>query len=207
MASCTREATNVGISAVPWNGWCTSVQTLDLVEAHPHIGTNKLPLIIQRMREAICEAGGQVHLERLIDVEAVGGCWTRCIGRTSQRRTSPTPAHRFILATGHSARDVFELFDAKGWALEAKPFAMGAHRTPQSLVDSIQYHGEERGEVLPPASYRLVCQANGRGFIRFACVPAVSSRRALRNQNRWSPTGGRLRSETTPLPTQEWWCN
>ena len=145
-----------------------------LVDAHPHIGTNKLPHIIQRMREAICAAGGQVHFgARLVDVEAVDGAldavaWEDVATGERHRR----PANRLILATGHSARDVFELFDAKGWALEAKPFAMGVRiEHPQSLVDAIQYHGEERGDVLPPASYRLVCQANGRGVHSFCMCP------------------------------------
>lgn len=145
-----------------------------LVEAHPHIGTNKLPSIIQRMREAICAAGGQVHFgARLVDVEAVDGVmdavqWEDVETGERHRRD----ANRLILATGHSARDVFELFDAKGWALEAKPFAMGVRiEHPQALVDSIQYHGEERGDNLPPASYRLVCQANGRGVHSFCMCP------------------------------------
>jgi len=145
-----------------------------LVDAHPHIGTNKLPQIIQRMREAICAAGGQVHFgARLVDVEAVDGvldaiAWEDVATGERHRR----PAKHLILATGHSARDVFELFDAKGWALEAKPFAMGVRiEHPQSLVDAIQYHGEERGDVLPPASYRLVCQANGRGVHTFCMCP------------------------------------
>lgn len=145
-----------------------------LVEAHPHIGTNKLPSIIQRMREAICSAGGQVHFgARLVDVEAVDGVlealeWEDVATGKRHRR----PAKSLVLATGHSARDVFELFDAKGWALEAKPFAMGVRiEHPQALVDSIQYHGEERGECLPPASYRLVCQANGRGVHSFCMCP------------------------------------
>ena len=145
-----------------------------LVDAHPHIGTNKLPQIIQRMREAICAAGGQVHFgARLVDVEAVDGAldavaWEDVATGERHRR----PAKHLILATGHSARDVFELFDAKGWALEAKPFAMGVRiEHPQSLVDAIQYHGEERGDVLPPASYRLVCQANGRGVHSFCMCP------------------------------------
>ena len=145
-----------------------------LVDAHPHIGTNKLPQIIERMREAICAAGGQVHFgARLVDVEAVDGvldavAWEDVDTGERHRR----PAKRLILATGHSARDVFELFDAKGWALEAKPFAMGVRiEHPQSLVDAIQYHGEERGDVLPPASYRLVCQANGRGVHSFCMCP------------------------------------
>ena len=113
-----------------------------LVDAHPHIGTNKLPQIIQRMREAICAAGGQVHFgARLVDVEAVDGAldavaWEDVATGERHRR----PAKRLILATGHSARDVFELFDTKGWALEAKPFAMGVRiEHTQSLVDAIQY--------------------------------------------------------------------
>lgn len=145
-----------------------------LVDAHPHIGTNKLPQIIERMREAICAAGGQVHFgARLVDVESVDGAlnavtWENVATGERHRR----PAKHLILATGHSARDVFELFDAKGWALEAKPFAMGVRiEHPQSLVDAIQYHGEERGDVLPPASYRLVCQANGRGVHSFCMCP------------------------------------
>ncbi len=145
-----------------------------LVDAHPHIGTNKLPQIIERMRKAICAAGGQVHFgARLVDVEAVDGvldavAWEDVATGERHRR----PAKRLILATGHSARDVFELFDTKGWALEAKPFAMGVRiEHPQSLVDAIQYHGEERGDVLPPATYRLVCQANGRGVHSFCMCP------------------------------------
>ena len=145
-----------------------------LVDTHPHIGTNKLPQIIQRMREAICAAGGVVHFgARLVDVEAVDGALDAVAWEdvaTGERHRHP--AKHLILATGHSARDVFELFDAKGWALEAKPFAMGVRiEHPQSLVDAIQYHGEERGDVLPPASYRLVCQANGRGVHSFCMCP------------------------------------
>ena len=99
-----------------------------------------------------------------------------------------------ILATGHSARDVFELVDSKGWALEAKPFAMGVRiEHPQTLIDAIQYHGEERGEVLPPASYRLVCQANGRGVHSFCMCPGGIVAPCATEQeqvvtNGWSPS-------------------
>ncbi len=145
-----------------------------LVDAHPHIGTNKLPDIISRMRIAICEAGGQVHFgARVMDIQTVDGVlnaveWE---GVATGRRTVST-SKCLILATGHSARDVFELFHSKGWMLEAKPFAMGVRiEHPQALVDSIQYHGEDRGVALPPASYRLVCQANGRGVHSFCMCP------------------------------------
>lgn len=167
-----------------------------LVEAHPHIGTNKLPQIIERMREAILAAGGQVHFGcRVVDLEETSGqlksvTWERVDG---QERVS-MPARDVILATGHSARDVFELFEAKGWALEAKPFAMGVRiEHPQGLVDSIQYHGEKRGDALPPAAYRLVCQANGRGVHSFCMCPGGIVAPCATEQeqvvtNGWSPS-------------------
>lgn len=167
-----------------------------LVEAHPHIGTNKLPQIIERMREAIVAAGGQVHFgSRVVDIVAPAGqvealVWEDCA--TGQQQRAETG--QVILATGHSARDVFELIDSKGWALEAKPFAMGVRvEHPQSLIDSIQYHGEERGEVLPPASYRLVCQAQGRGVHSFCMCPGGIVAPCATEQeqvvtNGWSPS-------------------
>jgi uncharacterized FAD-dependent dehydrogenase len=167
-----------------------------LVEAHPHIGTNKLPQIIERMREAILAAGGEVHFGcRVVDLEAESKqlqsmTWERL--ETSERIC--VPARNIILATGHSARDVFELFDAKGWALEAKPFAMGVRiEHPQGLVDAIQYHGESRGDALPPASYRLVCQANGRGVHSFCMCPGGIVAPCATEQeqvvtNGWSPS-------------------
>lgn len=167
-----------------------------LVDAHPHIGTNKLPQIIERMREAIVAAGGQVHFGcRVVDIAAPTGRiealeW---VDSSTDERTR-AEADQVILATGHSARDVFELVDSKGWALEAKPFAMGVRiEHPQTLIDSIQYHGEERGEVLPPASYRLVCQANGRGVHSFCMCPGGIVAPCATEQeqvvtNGWSPS-------------------
>jgi uncharacterized FAD-dependent dehydrogenase len=131
----------------------------------------------------------------VVDLEAASGklhaiAWQNL---ESQERVS-VPTDRVILATGHSARDVFELFDAKGWALEAKPFAMGVRiEHPQGLVDSIQYHGEPRGDALPPASYRLVCQANGRGVHSFCMCPGGIVAPCATEQeqvvtNGWSPS-------------------
>jgi len=145
-----------------------------LIDAHPHIGTNKLPQIIERMRAAIEDAGGQVHFGcRMVDIAADGGQvsgvhWVNV--ETDEVHSAET--ERIIMATGHSARDVFELMESKGWALEAKPFAMGVRiEHPQELVDRIQYSGQSRGEWLPPASYRLVCQVNGRGVHSFCMCP------------------------------------
>lgn len=140
-----------------------------LIEAHPHIGTNKLPQIIQDIREKIIEMGGKVLFEtRLIDIliknNEVQGIVTQN-GET-------IIASKIILATGHSARDIFELLDRKKVFIEAKPFALGVRAEhPQSLIDSIQYSCDYRGELLPPAPYSIVKQVNGRGMYSFCMCP------------------------------------
>ncbi|MGV3460181.1 MAG: NAD(P)/FAD-dependent oxidoreductase [Flavobacterium sp.] len=142
-----------------------------LVEAHPHIGTNKLPKIIKAMREKIIEFGGQVLFDtRVTDIlikdNAVEGVVTQN-GNTHFSK-------QIILATGHSARDIFELLDRKKIYIEAKPFALGVRAEhPQSLIDSIQYSCgfDGRGEFLPPAPYAIVKQVNGRGMYSFCMCP------------------------------------
>lgn len=140
-----------------------------LVEAHPHIGTNKLPKIIQDIREKIIECGGVVLFETrvndiLVKNNEVYGVETH----TGQQLL----AQKIILATGHSARDIFELLDRKKILIEAKPFALGVRAEhPQSLIDSIQYSCDFRGEFLPPAPYSIVKQVNGRGMYSFCMCP------------------------------------
>ncbi len=127
-----------------------------LVEAHPHIGTNKLPKIIKAMREKIIEFGGKVLFDtKVVDIlvkdNAVQGVVTQ--------NNDVISAKQVILATGHSARDIFELLDRKKVYIEAKPFALGVRAEhPQSLIDSIQYSCgfDGRGEFLPPAPYAIV---------------------------------------------------
>ncbi len=139
-----------------------------LYEAHPHIGTDKLPGIIRNIRRTIVEAGGEIHFEkRVTDFEIKGG---RIAGvRCGDERIE---AAAVVLATGHSAHDVYELLHRRGVRLEAKPFAMGVRiEHPQALIDSIQYHCESRGEYLPAASYSLVSQERGRGVYSFCMCP------------------------------------
>ncbi|MFY9214980.1 MAG: FAD-binding protein [Flavobacteriaceae bacterium] len=140
-----------------------------LVEAHPHIGTNKLPAIITAMREAVIAHGGAVHFNaKLTDIkiennsikglEINGDTW-----------------HDFsevVLATGHSARDIFYLLHKRGVTIAAKPFALGVRvEHTQELINDIQYHGDHQNPYLPPASYALVEQVNGMGVYSFCMCP------------------------------------
>ncbi|MHA6279173.1 NAD(P)/FAD-dependent oxidoreductase [Salinimicrobium sp. CAU 1759] len=140
-----------------------------LVEAHPHIGTNKLPAIIQDITQAIIEHGGEVLFNsRVVDIlvrnDEVEGVLLKD-GRN-------IGAKKVILATGHSARDIFELLYEKNIQIEAKPFALGVRvEHPQALIDKIQYHTDNRGEFLPPSSYSIVKQVGGRGVYSFCMCP------------------------------------
>ena len=139
-----------------------------LYEAHPHIGTDKLPAIISRIRRTIVDAGGLFLFDKKVtDLRIVRG---RIEGVACGDERIDGAA--VVLATGHSARDIYELLHARRIRLEAKPFAMGVRiEHPQALIDSIQYHCETRGEYLPAASYSLVSQENGRGVYSFCMCP------------------------------------
>jgi uncharacterized FAD-dependent dehydrogenase len=140
-----------------------------LVEAHPHIGTNKLPQIIQDIREKIIECGGQVLFETRVTDFIIKN--NEIKGITTQNGDT-IAANKVILATGHSARDIFELLDRKKILIEAKPFALGVRAEhPQELIDKIQYSCDLRGDYLPPAPYSIVKQVNGRGMYSFCMCP------------------------------------
>jgi len=148
-----------------------------MVDSHPHIGTNRLPAIITSMRETIENSGGEVLFNTLLtDLEVKDGKLVSA-SLTSGNATDVRKCAAMILATGHSARDVFKMLNRNGILVEAKPFALGVRvEHPQSYVDTVQYHGEDRlnfnsEERLPAASYKLVCQIDGRGVHSFCMCP------------------------------------
>ena len=141
-----------------------------LVDAHPHIGTNKLPVVVQNIRETILKHGGEIYFETRVTDFIIKNNKIQAIQLLNGEEM---PVNRVILATGHSARDIFYLLHKKEIALEAKSFAMGVRvEHPQHIIDSIQYHCiGERHELLPAASYSLVQQINDRGVYSFCMCP------------------------------------
>lgn len=140
-----------------------------LVDAHPHIGTNKLPDIITKMRETILKFGGEIHFEtRLTDFIIDKN---KLVGIEINHEKN-IYAKACILATGHSARDIFYLLDNRNIKIEFKTFAMGVRvEHPQSLIDQIQYKTPERGDYLPPSAYSLVEQVDNKGVYSFCMCP------------------------------------
>jgi uncharacterized FAD-dependent dehydrogenase len=141
-----------------------------LVDAHPHIGTNKLPKVVANIRETILKYGGEIHFEtRLTDFNIKNNKITSIVLNNEEEMT----VHKVILATGHSARDIFYLLHKKNIQLEAKSFAMGVRvEHPQHIIDSIQYHCSGlRDSLLPAAAYSLVQQVNDRGVYSFCMCP------------------------------------
>ncbi|MFT5986182.1 MAG: putative FAD-dependent dehydrogenase, partial [Planctomycetota bacterium] len=162
-----------------------------LVEAHPHIGTNKLPKIITAMREAIVEAGGEVHFNsKLTDITISDGTITAITINDTKKQIF----ENVILATGHSARDIFYLLHKRGVKIESKPFAIGVRvEHQQELIDYIQYHGDSDNPYLPPASYALVEQVDGMGVYSFCMCPGGIIAPCATEQeevvtNGWSPS-------------------
>jgi len=165
-----------------------------LYTAHPHIGTNKLPGIIQNMRQQIIDAGGEVHFNmQVTDLELKDNQIKKVVCASGEE----FDGDRVILATGHSAKDIFYLLESKKILIEPKPFALGVRiEHPQALIDSIQYHcaiSKERDPFLPPAAYQLVDQVNSRGVFSFCMCPGGIIATASTSQkelvvNGWSPS-------------------
>ena len=140
-----------------------------LVDAHPHIGTDKLPRVIENMRNNIIACGGEVHFETRMDALIIEN--QKVVGiETNTGKTFRGPV---ILATGHSARDVYRWLHANGVTLEAKGIAVGVRlEHPSHLIDQIQYHNKNgRGKYLPAAEYSFVTQVDGRGVYSFCMCP------------------------------------
>jgi len=153
-----------------------------LADAHPHIGTDRLPLVIESLRRTIVRSGGEVHFQtrmtsllvdnhrRVAGIEAV----VATVGDNGQTRYLEREFHGpVVLATGHSARDVYRYLDKMGLAIEAKGIAVGVRlEHPATLIDQIQYHSRQgRGKYLPAAEYAMVTQVEGRGVYSFCMCP------------------------------------
>ena len=139
-----------------------------LIEAHPHIGSDKLPVVVENIRKCIIEHGGEYHFDsRVTDIEKKGDGSFDVTVMSGDVFSSK----KVILATGHSARDIYEMFDRKGWEIQAKGFALGVRvEHPQSLINKIQYHGKYQ-PYMPTAEYSFVTQIEGRGVFSFCMCP------------------------------------
>ncbi|WP_370407779.1 NAD(P)/FAD-dependent oxidoreductase [Tenacibaculum dicentrarchi] len=145
-----------------------------LIDAHPHIGTNKLPKIIQNIRENIIKYGGEVHFDTRVTDFVIKNSKIQAIRlKNKSNSENEMTVNSVILATGHSARDIYELLNRKNILLKAKSFAMGVRvEHPQEIIDQIQYSCDgQRDELLPAAAYSLVQQVNNRGVYSFCMCP------------------------------------
>jgi uncharacterized FAD-dependent dehydrogenase len=162
-----------------------------LIDARPHIGTNKLPQIITAIRETIQNAGGEIRFD--CKVVALDIQFSKIIG-VKTATDDHIKANAVILATGHSAADVFHMLHSQNILIEAKPFALGVRiEHPQYIIDQAQYHCENRGEFLPPSYYSLVEQVDDRGVFSFCMCPGgiIAPCATDHNEivvNGWSPS-------------------
>ncbi len=162
-----------------------------LYEAHPHIGTNKLPQIITKMRKTIEDSGGEFHFNSKVTELIIENDTCKGVQLSNGEKIK---GESVILATGHSARDIYFMLQNQKVHIEAKPFALGVRiEHPQALIDSLQYHCTIRSEYLPPAAYSLVHQAKGKGVFSFCMCPGGIIAPSMTNPeeivvNGWSPS-------------------
>ena len=152
-----------------------------LIDAHPHIGSDRLPVVVENIRKCIIEHGGEYHFDSRVtdivkrpdgqfDVYTCHSDLSSCHPEQSEGSSTYT-SRKVILATGHSARDIYEMFHRKGWELQAKGFALGVRvEHPQSLINKIQYHGKYQ-PYMPTAEYSFVTQVLDRGVFSFCMCP------------------------------------
>ena len=140
-----------------------------LIDAHPHIGSNKLPQIIEAIRNTVLNCGGEIHFNaKITDIITKDDRVTGVVVNNAEEYS----VQSLILATGHSARDIFTLLEQKKIFIEAKPFAVGVRiEHPQQLINEMQYHSPEKNPYLPAASYNLSCQAGEKGVFSFCMCP------------------------------------
>ncbi len=162
-----------------------------LIDAHPHIGTNQLPKIIESIRETILQYGGEIHFESKLTDIFIQNNEVNEIEINGNKRFNVS---NLILATGHSARDIYDLLDKRNIRLEAKSFALGVRvEHSQHFIDEVQYHGVHNDDLLPPASYSLVTQVDGVGVFSFCMCPGGIVAPCATEQNEvvtngWSPS-------------------
>mgnify|MGYP000319218421 FL=1 len=187
-----------------------------LADAHPHIGTDKLPRVIENMRNTIIGCGGEVHFQTRMDALIIENDEIKGI----ETNTGKVFLGPVILATGHSARDVYRWLAANGVTMEAKGIAVGVRlEHPATLIDQIQYHNKNgRGKYLPAAEYSFVTQAEGRGVYSFCMcpggfiVPAASGPEQVvangmspsNRGSRWSNSGMVVEIQPEDLMNGEW---
>lgn len=161
------------------------------IDAHPHIGTNKLPKIITSIRDTIINFGGEINFNsKLTNIKITNNK----IHRIEINKNKIIKVSKLILATGHSARDIFKLLHKKEIKIEAKEFALGVRiEHKQKLIDQIQYKCKERSEYLPPSQYSIKKQINGRGIFSFCMCPGgiiapCATEEGQVVTNGWSPS-------------------
>lgn len=166
------------------------------IDAHPHIGTNKLPHLVEAIRNTILSAGGEILFEtRLEDIVLKENNVKALILRNlKSNESTERSCDKVILATGHSARDIYELLERRKIKIDAKPFALGVRiEHPQEIIDKVQYHCDVRSNFLPPASYSLTHQFDKRGVYSFCMCPGgiIAPAATAPNEivvNGWSPS-------------------
>lgn len=197
-----------------------------LTDAHPHIGTDRLPEIMENIRKCIVEHGGEYHFNtRVTDIVRRGdgsldvAAMSTVSGPPSEQETSSAVynSRRVILAAGHSSREIYSLFERRGWAMEAKGFALGVRAEhPQSLINKIQYHGKYQ-PGMPAAEYSFVTQIEGRGVFSFCMCPGgillpsatadgetvLNGMSNSRRDSRWANAGVVVSVEPGDLPEYE----
>ncbi|MBH70590.1 MAG: FAD-binding protein [Flavobacteriales bacterium] len=161
------------------------------IDAHPHIGTNKLPKIITSIRDTIINSGGEINFNsKLTNIKITNNK----IYSIEINKNKIIKVSKLILATGHSARDIFKLLHKKEIKIEAKEFALGVRiEHKQKLIDQIQYKCKERSEYLPPSQYSIKKQINGRGIFSFCMCPGgiiapCATEEGQVVTNGWSPS-------------------